>query len=53
MCNIFRFYGPKGVIVPPKYKKKRKRKGFGIATCQSDDIVLTATPVSDRNMNCF
>lgn len=29
------------------------QKSFGIATCQTDHIVLTATPVSGRNKNCF
>lgn len=36
------------MIAPPKCQKS-----FGSAACQTDHIVLTATPANGRNKNCF
>lgn len=36
------------MIAPPKCQKS-----FGRAACQTDHIVLTATPANGRNKNCF
>ena len=43
-----KLYNSRGVIAPPKCQKR-----FGIATCQTDQIVLIATPVSGKNKNCI